>query len=386
MLEKILNTISTYFTLQTPTFSQIEGKDGLEFLRLKLENKYKNVGVFDSDSKIATIYKNGKMGYIHSSGKIILPLSSVSLKEFSEHKGIISQYIDDKLTIDIINEEGETLKRFVNYNLILPFKNNYSIVANNEEYYGKMNAKWELVIPCIYNYMKNINDDAILISFKDEWGVINNSNEFIVKPKFSAIEYIDFKNKKVIGHKEEGFGIYDFEGEIFKILDQNTKIESIYIDGKHYKEREGRVVIKNNLNENEFSLVDTDFNTVVPFGKYLKISDINEGMIMVAENYTTNKIDNRVSISKYGKCGFLNLNGELVIPMKFDFAGYFNEDVSVVSVNNKYGYIDKKGDFIIKPIYDYCLPFRNGLAKVKIGEQFYIIDKTGRTFLNSKSY
>lgn len=76
------------------------------------------------------------------------------------------------------------------------------------------------------------------------------------------------------------------------------------------------------------------------------------------------------------KHGFINDEGELVIPFKFEDAMIFYENLAAVKFNGKYGFIDTTGKFIINPKFDYVrFPgFLNGLAHVSIDKSGVPID------------
>jgi hypothetical protein len=67
-----------------------------------------------------------------------------------------------------------------------------------------------------------------------------------------------------------------------------------------------------------------------------------------------------------GRIGFLDKNGEVVIPAKYNFAESFHEGLASVKLNGKYGFIDKTGKEIIPPKYDDAGSFNEGLASVKL--------------------
>lgn len=387
MLKKIF-TMFTSNKGNKDSMQEQENEQFFELKRLEFENTFDNVGYFDLKSKVAPVRNKGKMGLMNSNGDFLIPFGEYSIKGFSEGKTSVSKYINGINNIQIIDTVGEEIKRFTDLYHFGDFKNDTVIAQKNTEMYGKYNANWEIVIPFEYSYIENLDDNSMLVSNYEHnwWAVINNENEFTIPPIFTAIQHIDFVNKRVIRYKDAGYGIFDFKGNILRNLGNEIGFESIYIDGKHYKEREGVILIKDGFSGKNYSLVDTNFNTIVPFGRFLKISDINEGMVRVAGQINTQVLGERVSMSHFSNCGFLNLKGEMIIPMKFDFAGYFKEGLCVASINKKYGYINKNGDFVIEPQYDYCLPFNKGYAKVQIGNKFYIIDKQGNKIMKSKHY
>jgi hypothetical protein len=92
------------------------------------------------------------------------------------------------------------------------------------------------------------------------------------------------------------------------------------------------------------------------------------------------------------KWGFIDSNGVLVIPVKFDdvardeYGGRtvyhkpfrnFSEGLCTVRIGKKWGYINNKGDFVIEAKYDGAGQFSEGLACVRDGKKYGYIDKAG---------
>lgn len=108
------------------------------------------------------------------------------------------------------------------------------------------------------------------------------------------------------------------------------------------------------------------------------ISAFNEGM---AEIITSEGV------------GFINTNGELVIPTNFEHVKHtkminthymFKEGLSAFVKEGKCGYIDKKGNIVISPEYDFASPFNEGIAAVSKEGKWGAIDKNGKMVIPIK--
>ncbi len=53
----------------------------------------------------------------------------------------------------------------------------------------------------------------------------------------------------------------------------------------------------------------------------------------------------------------------------YDFVGEFSEGLARVRRGNKWGYINEEGEEIIPLIYDYAHDFHNGTTSVKFGNE-----------------
>ena len=87
--------------------------------------------------------------------------------------------------------------------------------------------------------------------------------------------------------------------------------------------------------------------------------------------------------------GFINTNGELVIPTVFEPINSpptlnqyaFNEGLSAFAKDGKCGYIDKQGNVVIAPEYDLVLPFSQGIASVSKEGKWGAINQKGETVI-----
>ena len=68
-----------------------------------------------------------------------------------------------------------------------------------------------------------------------------------------------------------------------------------------------------------------------------------------------------------GKSGYIDKNGNISIPLIFDKAYSFSENLAVIVINGKYGYIDQIGKEIIPCQFEYAASFKEGLAPVSFG-------------------
>ncbi len=85
----------------------------------------------------------------------------------------------------------------------------------------------------------------------------------------------------------------------------------------------------------------------------------------------------RVPVSKDYKSGYLNLQGEVVIPLLYDAVSSFSGGLAAVEKEGKWGYIDPQGREVIPFEFDRAGPFGSGLAPVRIGAWTGFIRRSG---------
>lgn len=384
-----LITLLLTIILGTAVKSQTRTQQLFELKRLSLENSYTSVGYFDTSTGIATVYHDMKMGYIDTAGNLILPIA-YHTRDFSDGLGIYRDYASK--IIRVIDKNGKLVRQFKNISSLHEFVNGrsiFSVRTSAGEFYGVMDLNGEWIIQPRYPYLERISSRYYYVNTnKHGSGIINLQGDTVIPFKY-VFNYIDTADLHFIGISDStGWAIFDSSGKIMKQLARNIFTKRTYIDGRHYFSRDGVIIVQDRFKGpgEKYALVNLSFDTIVPLGRFSHLSDSNEGLIRFSDSAYIHRFPNGVSISQFGKSGFINTKGEIIIPAEYDFATYFSEGLSVVRKNGKYGYINKNGELVIPFRYDYARPFRHGYAKVQIGQKFYIIDKQGKRVLKSKTY
>lgn len=99
---------------------------------------------------------------------------------------------------------------------------------------------------------------------------------------------------------------------------------------------------------------------------------------------------------EFGKFGFFNQKGQVVIQPHFDFAAPFSEGLAAYCMGcqmkaegeyslvegGKWGYMDQKGKTAIEPRFEAAKKFASGKAQVKLEGQWISIDKKGKNIMD----
>lgn len=77
--------------------------------------------------------------------------------------------------------------------------------------------------------------------------------------------------------------------------------------------------------------------------------------------------------------GFIDVQGEIVIPARFESAMSFSEGLAGVKLDGRWGYVDRSGELVIPPRFDSTdvLGFRGGVVSVELNGKEGFIDKRG---------
>ena len=83
------------------------------------------------------------------------------------------------------------------------------------------------------------------------------------------------------------------------------------------------------------------------------------------------------AVEQDGKWGFINQDGELVVPYKYNYVRSFHDGLAMVKLYGKWGYIDWFGNELIPIVFDEVASFRDGYAFVKKDGRVALLDVAG---------
>lgn len=180
----------------------------------------------------------------------------------------------------------------------------------------------------------------------EKLGMVNLKGEWVLKPRFNRIGYFD------------GCYAYSEIDHIPFAIDRSGTLHPIKENAEANVQgsRPGEGVRCFELLESgrRYKCITKDYRPHPQL--YEDIDEYSEGLMAVTLDY--------------GRSGFVDRNGTLVIPARYDFSDRFAHDRAPVridmgeGVNNLYGYINRKGEMVIAAQYQDARPFHEGLARV----------------------
>lgn len=206
----------------------------------------------------------------------------------------------------------------------------------------------------------------------------SNGLAIVYDPKSRQHSIIDLENNKLKTEKPDfkikdglGFNASKFQnglllvkiGDKWGYMDTEGKmaIPAIYDDGNDFTE--GFSTVKKG---GKLIIIDTKGKEIEPAVAAMDIKDFSEGLAPF-----------RAMDKKFG---FVNGEGEMVIPAQFESVGYFSNGLAwAKTADKKLGYIDKSGKWVIEPKFEAGKEFdvKSGLARVKQGDQWLYVNKKG---------
>jgi hypothetical protein len=200
-----------------------------------------------------------------------------------------------------------------------------------------------------------INNDQAEVYFED-------TNYLIVIPRTLEASQFYGKDTEWCTLYPDMFKHYSEEGNLYIIIDKR-KLNKRDRKRKlqfHFESKQFMDMDDENLYTEDKLVFYPIFKTYVL--RYDVVSDFQEGRAWVKLN---------------GKYGFVDLQGNEVIPLKYDDAFNFSEGRAEVSLNGKYGFIDVNGNEVIPLKYDRVYSFSEGRLRVKLNRKYGFVDVQG---------
>jgi WG repeat protein len=196
------------------------------------------------------------------------------------------------------------------------------------------------------------------------YGLVDTSGKLVVQLEACYIGPADNGWIRVVYEEPsmsvQHIGFLDPQG---RVLLAQMPYDSV---GEHWDE--DRLPVRNG---NRWGFIDRQGQLVVPI-RYEDVEAFSEGRARLLLN---------------GKWGFTDPAGQLVIPFTYDDAGDFSEGLACVKVGDHIGFIDLMGKMVIDPRFDWdrcSWPFREGLRPAAQGGKWGYIDRTGRFVIAPK--
>jgi hypothetical protein len=205
------------------------------------------------------------------------------------------------------------------------------------------------------------------------YGVINGENKIVVPLLYKSIFNSGEKGIFIVKDGADNVGLFSASA-------QKMIVEPKYFEIEGFSE--GLATVKKRKQDFGFlwGAVDVNGNIIIPV-EYDYLGVLKEGLI---------------NFQKENKMGFLDRNNKIVIPAMYYNFSAFSDGLAAVKVTElgKYGYIDKNNTLVIPAEYEDANPFYGGFAAVakrkgyttnKVGQksvtvpgQWVVINKTGK--------
>ena len=228
----------------------------------------------------------------------------------------------------------------------------------------------------------------------ERWGLIDTLGHLVLPHRY---EQITFPEKGILFAGDNyGMALFALSGEkaeqktepdYFAITAPKDNRVGVVRNGKQgFLDLEGREIIPCIYDEiGAFKMG----RTLARLGNHYGIID-TLGAVVLPIEYDNNTAkgnkyvyyDSLALIEQNGKLGYVDLEGNLVIPLNFTEAYHFSQGLAPVLFKGSWGYINTRGDIYLPFVFDMASPFQWGRAEVFFQGRRYKIDLQGRCLSN----
>ncbi len=271
---------------------------------------------------------------------------------FSEGLAEISNEDPKNPKCGYVNTQGEVVIPYSNYNMVGYFNEGFASVREiNQMHAGNfINTKGEKISSVTYDLVMDFSEGMAEVKRDDKFGFIDANGDLVIPTTY---DYVTMFSHGLASVKREGekTGYINKKGEII--------IDCIYNKTSPFSE--GLAIV---VRDGVYIAIDTEGNEVLVFSEYTSVDSFSEGLARV---------------EKGGKIGFVNKNGELVVPIIYSPMGMpkFKCGVAVIEKDGKYGVIDNENNTVVPFEYDYICEFNEGYAVAENGGKSGVINTKG---------
>ncbi|WP_324824572.1 WG repeat-containing protein [Sinanaerobacter sp. ZZT-01] len=329
-------------------------KYGLKVFSVVVEDK-EEYGIFDK-----------LFGVMRKDGEIIIPAIYETLTPDWDMKYILGKnWSTDQAHYYSLDGGNYIAKTFKSAS---PFENGYAVVEDEAGYYiiepsGEIKLKFDCDFLSIfdserglYQFQAQSNKNSI----GGRWGLVDINGTILLDPKYDVIEKADEDKLLVIYKTESVFQESKYLDYDFKpLFEESFEHAEPFSDGLAPAKREN----------DTWGLMNTNGEIV----QRISCSDF----------YSYSE---ELSIVGRGKrlCG-IDKNGDAVFEVPYEESnsitglrrGFQDGLLLFRGKNGKYGYIDRNGDVVIPPVFDDADPFEDGKTFVEVNGQGGVITRDG---------
>lgn len=335
--------------------------------------------------------KMGYAGYIDPSGKMVIPAIYEDAAEFSEGLAAVVP----------VKNESNCGDRAPDWYRDLYTDRSATIYDEGDYYRPRIFRKFDNEL-----MLKMIADSLLVDSMvraesqykpsdvTDYYGYIDKTGKLVIPAQFDVA--LPFHNGRAYVRIAQRWGIIDKAGNwIMKPILETP--EHNYLENEYAAYEYNSDYLPSSGETADPFVFSENMGSIYKYGKYGFVN--TAGKIIVAPIYDQVKAftSGLAAVRAGDRWGFIDKTGKLVIPLKFSEAFSFVEGVAlvrneIISENDaentseydreRFGFIDTKGNWIIPPMYQNATSFSEGVAAVtKTWNSYQFIDKGGKAVI-----
>lgn len=288
-------------------------------------------------------------GLKDASGRIVVPAQYHSIGKFSEGLAAVSIKMGHaSYRIGFIDEAGRPVIP-ASFDAASDFKEGFAAVKRGD-LWGYINQKGVLVVPYRYTGAADFSRGRAAISMgRDKQGLVDITGRELVPAKFRQV--VPFSNGYIaVANDDDLWGLVDRNGR--EITAQKYTGIADFRDGLARVNVDGRITADKSPN-------------------------------LAFSEYTLPRIEKAMLTEPKGKFGFINLQGQEAVAVKYDSVDDFKEGYARVFVKRKgWGLVDSTGREVVAPAYAGIDIPDSGLIPIKVENKGWgFIDMNGATIV-----
>ena len=218
--------------------------------------------------------------------------------------------------------------------------------------WGYIDTEGQLVISPEYDGANNFSEGLACVQKDGKWGCIDTKGQVVIPLEYDSAQFV-FENLVMV-----------YDGTYVSLIDNqgNVVFEPGSVIGMTYLSGNFAIAVENE----KIGYIDADGNYVIP-------AEYDVGYHFY---------DGFAAVEKDGKWGVVNTQGKVVVPLEYDAVNSFIVDgLACVSRDGKYGFVDTEGNIVISFEYDMAYSFSEGLARVKKDGKWGYIGTDGQVVI-----
>ena len=239
--------------------------------------------------------------------------------------------------------------------------------------------------------------EAVFHHHKGRWGFVSEgtgggeigSGNWVIKPQYRIASDFFARRAAVVKMSDEGevTCIIDEENKVVKELDYMMTWYHFDPSGEDFPEgfSDGRLLVQASDTEEPedpkvlrggYGFVDLEGEVVIPV-HFTHAEAFREGRALVNVEGELREY----SFNKGGKWFYIDVDGKQAFEGNYDYGYSFTQGRAAVLKGEKWGFIDRQGNEIYPIEADDVQRFSDGMAWVKKGKYWSAIDRTGKEII-----
>lgn len=333
-----------------------------ELMSLQLKNKYKDVydNVWDYKDGLVAVLKDGKWGYIDTSGRIIVPLQYESPSQFTHG------YVDVKQNgkVGLIDKTGKVIVP-LQYDYIGNYHNGLFSVRNLQEKYGFIDSSGKVIIPFEYDAVDIgwFNNGVASVRKGNKNGAIDVNNKIVIPFEYQVLN--DFSKGVSLAKKNDQYLIVDKTGKEIKVPGMNN-YEGITIAD------ENKLIVTNKATSKQ-GIIDFQGKIILPL-QFKSITEFYKGYA-IAENEKGKFLIDEKGKTTFEQTPFLNLN---IIAENLFYGNTLTNDTMFL--------FDLTGKHTVTEGFENIIPMSNDILLVNKNGTAWYINYKGEKIANTQTF